>query len=67
MAAINFFQLQNLKCLKIKNKYTEHLSKLVVGHFYVVTMFSITKLYFSKDNMCQTKENISPVHYLDLK
>ena len=25
--------LQNVKCLKLKNKYTGHLSKKVFGHF----------------------------------
>ena len=34
-----FLILQNLKCLKIKNKYIGHLSKLVFDQVCVVTRF----------------------------
>ena len=40
--------LQNLKCLKIKNRYTGHFPKLVFGHFYLVTRFSIAKQHIDK-------------------
>ena len=40
MAAINFFSLQNLQYLEIKNNYTGHFPKLVFGNFYVVTRFN---------------------------
>ena len=46
-----FFSLQNLKCLKTKNEYIEHLTKAVFGSLYVVTRFSISKQHFSLDKM----------------
>ena len=50
MAAI-FFSLQNLKFLEIKNKYIEHLPKLVFGHIYVIMRLPIEKQHFVKDKM----------------
>ena len=44
-----FFSLPYLKCLKIKNKYTGHLPKLVFGQCCVVTRYSIEKQHFTKD------------------
>ena len=36
-----FFSLQNLKCLKIKNKYIERCPKLFFGHVCVIIRFPI--------------------------
>ena len=36
-----FFSLQNLKCMKINNKYIEHLPKLFFGHVCVIIRFPI--------------------------
>ena len=42
-----FLSLQNLKCLKIKNKYiTEHLPMLPFRYIYVDARFSVEKQQF---------------------
>ena len=51
MATI-FPPLQNSKCLKIKDKHMEHLSKLVFAVLYVATRIFIAKQHFTEDKMC---------------
>ena len=53
-----FFSLQNLKCLKIKNKCGEHLPKLVFGHICVVTL---------KNSILKKKNELNIGYILPLK